>query len=96
VKRCLGACIGLETVAEHTERLKDALTSLAITPWPFDGPIAFREGRSFHVLNGWAYLGMAASLDEGRALAIKQRLFDHDVYRLMVGRVAALDIVRPA
>jgi DNA polymerase-3 subunit epsilon len=93
VKRCLGACIGLETVAEHTERLKDALASLAITPWPFDGPIAFREGCSLHVLNGWAYLGMAASLDEARTLAIKQRLFDHDVYRLMAGRVAALEVI---
>ena len=92
VKRCRGACVGLETVAEHTHRLQDALASLAMTPWPFDGPIAFREGRSWHVLDGWAYLGMASDLDGARALAITQRLFDPDIYRLMVRRLFSLEV----
>jgi DNA polymerase III subunit epsilon len=94
VKRCHGACIGLETLEEHTARLKDALASLAIVPWPFDGPIAFQEGHRFHVVDGWAYLGMAANLDEARRRAATQRLFDHDVYRLLVKRIAAMDVVR--
>ncbi len=94
VKRCRGACVGRETVAEHTRRLRDALASLAIRPWLFDGAIAFREGRSFHVLDRWAYLGMASTLDEARALAVQQRLFDPDVYRLMARRIDTLEVVR--
>ena len=93
VKRCRGACIGLETVAEHTMRLKDALASLAIVPWPFEGPVAFREGDRWHVLDGWAYLGMADDFDGTRRLAVAQRRFDHDVYRLTVRRIHTLDVV---
>ena len=87
VRRCRGACIGLETVALHTERLQAALASLALMPWPFPGAIAFREGDRLHVVNGWAYLGMASGDDEARQLATTSRLFDHDVYRLLVRRL---------
>ena len=93
VKRCSGACIGLVTIAEHTAQLQQAFASLAIAPWPFDGPIAFCEGSVFHVLNGWAYLGMAADFEAALALAVTQRPFDHDVYRLMTRRLAAIAIV---
>jgi len=87
VKRCRGACIGLESVAEHTERLREALASTALVPWPFAGAIAFREGHVFHVVDGWAYLGMVADLDEARHLAALTSLFDADVYRLLVKRI---------
>ena len=94
VKRCHGACVGLETVVEHTDRLRQALASMAVTPWPFDGAIAFREGRTFHVVDGWAYLGMAPDLDAARQLAITTRPFDHDVYRLLVRRLPTLTVLR--
>ncbi len=90
VRRCRGACVGLETVAEHTARLKTALASSALVPWPFDGPVAFAEGSVLHVVDGWAYLGMAADLDHARRLAATSRRFDHDVYRLLVGRLEQL------
>ena len=93
VKRCRGACVGGETVAEHTARLKDALASLALVPWPFDGPVAFREGSVLHVVNGWAYLGMAADLDAARTLAIAGQHFDHDVYRLLVRHIPRMEVV---
>ena len=94
VKRCHGACVGLETVIEHTDRLQRALASMAVTPWPFDGAIAFREGRTFHVVDGWAYLGMAPDLDAARRLAITTGPFDQDVYRLLVRRLPSLTIHR--
>ena len=93
VKRCRGACVGVETVAEHTERLKQALASLALVPWPFDGPVAFREGRTWHVVDGWAYLGMAPDLDDAKRLAVTTKPFDHDVYRLLVRRIGGMDVV---
>ena len=91
VKRCRGACVGEESVAEHTARLADAFASLALKPWPFAGAIGIREGDSLHVVKGWAYLGMAASIDEARRLAVTQRPFDQDVYRLLVNRLAAIE-----
>ena len=83
VKQCRGACVGLETEAEHTVRLKEALKSISITPWPFDGPVAFREGTTWHVVGGWAYLGMATNLDAAGRLALKTGWFDPDIYRLL-------------
>jgi DNA polymerase-3 subunit epsilon len=94
VKRCHGACVGVESIVEHTERLRQALASTALRPWPFDGAIAFREGATLHVVDGWAYLGMARDLDEARRLSVVARPFDHDVYRLLVGRIDAIAIVR--
>ena len=93
VKRCHGACVGLETIAEHTARLKQALASTALRPWPFDGAVAFREGDTLHVVDGWAYLGMACDLDAARRLAIVARPFDHDVYRLLVGRIDGMTVM---
>ena len=93
VKRCRGACIGLETVAEHTARLKEALSSLAVIPWPFKGAVAFREGTVLHLLNGWAYLGMAADAVQAQELAVARQNFDHDVYRLLVRRIGAIVVV---
>ena len=63
-------------------------------PWPFDGAIAFREGRMFHVVDGWAYLGMVMDLEEARRLAVTTRPFDADVYRLLVKRVGGMEVVR--
>lgn len=82
VKRCRGACVGLETEDEHAERLKDALASSAMMPWPFEGPIAFREGRALHLITGWSYLGMTTKIGSPSALNLNAHLFDHDVYRL--------------
>lgn len=94
VRRCRGACVGLETIDEHTERLRQALASTALVPWLFDGAVAFREGATFHVVDGWAYLGMASDLEAARTLAVTKRLFDHDVYRLLVRRIDTMNVVR--
>ncbi len=91
VRRCRGACVGLETAASHTARLAAALSSLAFRPWPFGGPIAFREGSRFHVVNWWAYLGMTSRLDEACRLGTLSRPFDHDVYRILVARMRWLE-----
>ena len=90
VKRCKGACVGLETVDEHTGRLREALASTALMPWPFDGAIAFREGTVLHVVDDWSYLGMVEHLDGARRLAMTTSTFDADVYRLLVKRVGWL------
>ena len=91
VKRCHGACVGLESVPEHTDRLAAALSSLAFRPWPFAGPVAFREGTTLHVIDRWAYLGMASRHDDAERLAASSRPFDHDVYRILQARLPWLE-----
>lgn len=69
IRRCRGACVGLESPEQHALRLKQALTSMRTLPWPFEGRIAIRESPAqgdntgeateLHVLDRWCYLGTA-------------------------------------
>ncbi len=102
--RCRGACVGREPRALHDARLRLALASLRIRPWPFPGAIGIREaapggaGTVLHVVDRWQHLGTAddeaaidAVLDHGR-----DRSFDPDSYRIIVrilDRLSPRDIV---
>jgi DNA polymerase-3 subunit epsilon len=104
VGRCRGACAGREPLALHDARLRLALESLRIRPWPFPGPVGIRErsvggeGMTLHVIDRWQHLGTAA--DEAgvaRLLAGPSRpSFDPDSYRMLtrcLARVSARDVI---
>ncbi|VVE27375.1 ethanolamine utilization protein [Pandoraea iniqua] len=46
VKRCDGVCTGAAPLAPHTARLREALATLQLQTWPYDGPIAIEERRA--------------------------------------------------
>jgi DNA polymerase-3 subunit epsilon len=91
IKRCRGACVGLETREQHALRMKQALRALQTLPWPFAGRIAIREyaqasdKTELHVVDRWCYLGTATNdteLDEintSRAAPV----FDVDTYKIL-------------
>ncbi len=91
IKRCRGACVGLESRAQHALRLAAALSALRTLPWPFAGRIAIRENAGdgetteLHVLDRWCYLGTVRSeselydLGEIRAAPV----FDVDTYKIL-------------
>jgi DNA polymerase-3 subunit epsilon len=102
--RCRGACIGKEPRALHDARLRLALVSLRMKPWPFPGAIGIRErdvageGSVLHVIDRWRHLGTAA--DEASVAALLEREpaapFDPDSYRIVarcLERVAPRDLV---
>jgi DNA polymerase-3 subunit epsilon len=102
--RCRGACVGREPRALHDARLRLALVSLRLKPWPFDGAIGIRErgaageGSVLHVIDQWRHLGTAA--DEAAVAALLERgagaPFDPDGYRIVarcLERVAPRDLV---
>ena len=92
--RCHGACIGDEAPAAHTQRLLDALSALRIEAWPFDGPVALREGSTLHVVDGWRYLGAARSEAELDAVRSNGRAeFDLDLYRILHRALDTLEVV---
>ncbi len=88
---CRGACVGMETKAQHLLRLASALARLRLAPWPFPGRIAVREADPYralaeiHVLDQWRYLGSARTEIELAALLEQRELpaFDIDHYRLL-------------
>jgi DNA polymerase-3 subunit epsilon len=98
IGQCRGACVGKEPLMLHDLRLRLALSSLKLKPWPFPGRIALRErdprsgefqdagGADLHVIDHWTYLGTARSEDELTALRAKPASagFDMDVYKILV------------
>jgi DNA polymerase-3 subunit epsilon len=102
--RCRGACVGKEARALHDTRLRLALASLRIRPWPFRCAIGIREpgvagaGTVLHVVDRWQHLGTAD--DDTAVAALLERApaaaFDPDSYRIIarcIERVAPRDLV---
>jgi len=87
VGKCKGVCVGSEQPLLHDVRLKMAMSSLKLKPWPFPGRVALEEGRSeCHVLEHWSYLGTARSEEELADLRARpvRAVFDVDVYRILM------------
>jgi DNA polymerase-3 subunit epsilon len=91
IKRCRGACIGLESHAQHALRLKAALGALRTLPWPFGGRIGVRETAAdggqgeLHILDRWCHLGTVRSEAEfhewNESTSIP--VFDVDTYKIL-------------
>ena len=82
--RCRGACCGEESRQAHAERLREALRGLEVQAWPYEGPVALREGGTLHVLDGWRYLGAARDEAQVEALLRSGRpAFDLDIHRIL-------------
>jgi len=105
--RCRGVCVGREPRALHDARVRLALASLRLKPWPFAGAIGIREraaggsGTVLHVLDRWCHLGTVESDDELDALlsrtAVTQSELDVDSYRIIgrcLQRVDARDLLQ--
>ncbi|MEQ1772316.1 MAG: exonuclease domain-containing protein [Burkholderiales bacterium] len=93
IKRCHGACVGLESRAQHALRLKQALVSLRTLPWPYGGRIAVREMAAdgetaeLHILDRWCHLGTVRSETELHDLIDSEGgttpAFDVDTYKIL-------------
>ncbi|VVD80948.1 exonuclease domain-containing protein [Pandoraea anhela] len=100
VKRCDGVCVGDAPLDAHTARTREALATLQLDTWPYDGPIAIEEPGSqsgeveYHVIDRWQYLGSVASREALDALIDNMPAatgFDPDIYRLLGRRLAQFD-----
>jgi len=92
LRRCDGACEGVEPAAGHELRVRAALAREAIPAWPWKGPALVREVSAdgtrvdVHVVRDWHWLGTAR--DEGELAALLEApvrpAFDLDVCRLLL------------
>lgn len=98
IRRCRGACVGKESIQEHSERLRQALEQLEADVWPYGGPIGIEEEggglRQVHVIDRWSYLGTL----QGRRKTFRRlarRNVDIDVYKILAKplRSGELEIV---
>lgn len=84
LKKCNGACAGLEPHVSHSARLLRGLSKLRLKTWPFGGPAYLKEGEEVLVIDHWCYLGSARSEDElWPLLEARQPQFDRDTYRIL-------------
>jgi DNA polymerase III subunit epsilon len=92
LRRCGGACVGIEPAALHQARVEAALASLRVKTWPYRGPVGLVEthadGRQdVHVVHNWCCLGTARSDDELWRLLHDmpaRPAFDLDTYKILV------------
>jgi DNA polymerase-3 subunit epsilon len=100
VRRCEGACVGAETRDSHDARLRAAMSSYALKPWPYPGLITvcerdiLGERSDVHVCRDWCWLGTVHDESALEALleAPPRREFDLDVYRLLVKALPRLKV----
>lgn len=96
LKRCRGACVGIEKALVFNWRLKEAMASWHLKTWPYRGPIGIREDQDIHVLDRWRYLGSAANESEIEELLLAgEPEFDLDIYKILKKHLAksAQDII---
>lgn len=97
LKRCMGACVGKESVADHDARLRQALSKESDLAWPYDGAVVVVEenesgDKHYYVFEKWFMYGEVRSLDEARLLLKRKRqaksdprsLLDLDEYRIVL------------
>ncbi len=78
VGRCFGGCDGTESVAAHSERLREAISANALPAWPFAGAAFYEEVDAANDRTD------ALVFDQWCAMSGGTRLpFDADVYRLL-------------
>lgn len=87
LKRCAGACCGVETREAHDQRLLQSLEALRLHCWNWPGRIAVVEkGLTFtqyHIVQDWFYLGTVDSLSHAGQLQSVSTNFDSDGYKIL-------------
>ena len=89
IARCLGACIGKESVEDHYLRLRSALDDMRIVTWPYAGPMGIVEEcdgwTQTHIIDHGFYVG---SIDRVSGMPpvkrAPKRSFDVDTYKILV------------
>ena len=90
LRRCRGACVGVEPPEIHQARLREALEPWRMPAWPYPGPIALVEDAGigtacdWHVIDRWRWLGTTDGPAAARALtAAPLPPFDADEFRIV-------------
>ena len=84
LKKCQGACVGLESAERYNLRLITALSAMKVKTWPYPGPIGIKEGEGVHVVDHWFYMGFVKDPEDLEEHLGRQRPdFDLDIYKII-------------
>lgn len=84
LKKCKGACMGLEPPLAHATRLLIAMQKMQLLAWPYAQPVGIKEGEDLHIIDHWCYLGTAKTeTDIYVILASGRPAFDRDTYLVL-------------
>ncbi len=93
--QCSGVCVGQETLTAHSQRLQTVLADWQVQVWPYGGPVKVAEGKAWHVLDAWCYLGTASTPEAIEALLLTGKpAFDKDTYKILVSRLPSMQVER--
>ncbi len=91
LKKCHGACEGVETVARHNFRLQTAFATSRIKAWPYKGAIIVSEPQSSGgvIVDQWCVIGEINEQENCDQIAqsIGTR-FDLDTYKILTSYLA--------
>lgn len=91
LKKCHGACEGVETVARHNFRLQTAFAISRIKAWPYTGAIVVSEPESDGgvIIDQWCVVGeVSQAADCDPQLSEIGRRFDLDTYKILQSYLA--------
>jgi len=93
LKRCHGACVGVEAPTTYNLRVLDALKEYQEELWPYEGAIAIKEHcpvnqiTQFLVFNQWRHLGTFHAehqLHAWKELPLKSATYHYDAYKILL------------
>jgi DNA polymerase-3 subunit epsilon len=91
LKRCRGACVGLEEPESYNRRFREAFSVRSSTTWPFSSPVLITEGDEngkgiAYAVDRWRILASIEYEQDGAfRLRDKEHPFDHDTCSILRG-----------
>lgn len=94
LKKCRGACIGLETAETYNRRLQIAFERQRIQAWPYAGAILVSEqgsnGHHAFIIDQWCVIGEVSQEDHCEPMVkTTPKRFDLDTYKILQAFLAA-------
>jgi DNA polymerase III subunit epsilon len=89
LKKCRGACAGMETVEQYNRRLNEAFDRQRIQSWPFQGAVLVEEKTSSETTHGivvdqWCVLGEITKEQYCEpVIETRNKAFDLDTYKIL-------------
>ena len=89
LKKCLGACCGKESYAEHNQRLLGVFAGRRLQEWPFKSPVLIQEDSgseklSSIVVDQWCVIANIVQEPECSPMVKYQdKMFDIDTYKIL-------------
>jgi DNA polymerase-3 subunit epsilon len=89
LKKCKGACLGLENPSSYNRRLELAMQRSRIESWPYSSAVSIQDGEATSlIVDKWVIIGRMSKIRNKVTFKRIPALFDIDTYRILRSYVA--------